>query len=148
MGYHAYAYAELKLKPNMGTNKVEEDILSFTKEYGAYCCMNRTNDAILFESDDKYYEDAVEAFCFAFAKYIMPGEAIEFIGEDEERWRFKFTGDEDEYECENALSVYASDLYVDTQILSGNPTWSVTTSANGIVVTDENGNSMLIKPLY
>lgn len=151
MGYHAYATTDLQLKPNVDLDSVREKLEEYKKHYGDFAFVNfykakNRTCFITFEYQTNWHEEDVEAFCKAFQNDIKKGEYIFFEGDDSSHWRYMFTGDN--YEYENAMTVFKSDLTVETKQIKGGQPLEVSVKDGRVYVSDCLGNEAELEINY
>lgn len=91
MGYYAKGTGECKLiDTNLPLRYMIVDIKNDLAENGSYVIKVGTlGDQLVLLYDDKYIKHEISEDLKIIAKYITDGY-FDFVGEDGERWRFKF----------------------------------------------------------
>lgn len=91
MGYYAKGTGECKLiDTNLPPRYMIVDIWSDLNENGFHVIeVGTLGDKLVLMYDDKYNKHEISEDLKVIAKYITDGH-LDFVGEDGERWRFKF----------------------------------------------------------
>lgn len=91
MGYYANGYGHITAK-NVDSYKKIRKMFGYnpgTNETPFDFWENEDELTINISNDGKYYEDEVDDFLISITEFITEGE-VEYVGEDDCRWRFVF----------------------------------------------------------
>lgn len=112
MGYCAYGsgFANLKRDADIAELKAKLDALDVWLNWRIY------KDSVDFYDSDNYHEDETIEFLNTLAPYVAEGE-VNYTGEDDYIWRFRFDPDKQKWVEESATIDYNFESYTDEQMI-------------------------------
>lgn len=112
MGYCAYGsgFANLKRDADIAELKAKLDALDIWLNWRIY------KDSVDFYDSDNYHEDETIEFLNTLAPYVAEGE-VNYTGEDDYIWRFRFDPDKQKWVEESATIDYNFESYTDEQMI-------------------------------
>lgn len=111
-GYCAYGsgFANLKRDADIAELKAKLDALDVWLNWRIY------KDSVDFYDSDNYHEDETIEFLNTLAPYVAEGE-VNYTGEDDYIWRFRFDPDKQKWVEESATIDYNFESYTDEQMI-------------------------------